>query len=336
MHPKLQAWLLALRPATLPIGVSPVVLGAGLAWAEGGWRPGITALSLVTALQLQLLSNLGNDYGDGRAGHDPPDRAGPPRALALGRLTAAELRRALGWLTGLTGATGLLLLNLALPRRGAAFVLFLLLGLLAVAAALGYMIGRRPYGHRALGDLAVFLCFGLLGVLGTVYLNLQRLEPLHGLPAAACGLLAVAVLNINNLRDLERDRAAGKRTIAGLLGSRGARRYQWALVLGAGLLAALFLALRGAPWPGWMFLLALPPLLCTTRRVAVAQRPAELNRPLPETVWRGLLFNLLLGVGAMLAAMPPGEDSLHLTGYALMVAVDPPTTTGVALCTSSF
>ncbi|WP_458735978.1 1,4-dihydroxy-2-naphthoate octaprenyltransferase [Zobellella taiwanensis] len=287
----LSTWLHAIRPKTLPLALASILLGAGVAAGEGAFNGGVLLLALLTALLLQILSNLANDYGDGVRGTDSTGRTGPVRVLASGQITPAQLGSAIRRVAALTALSGLLLLGLALGADWGAWLGFLLLGALALLAALGYTLGRRPYGYRGLGDLAVFVFFGPVAVLGTNWLMQQQLGAGAGRAALVAGLLSVAVLNINNIRDLESDRRAGKHTLALRLGLARARVYQL-LVLATALVAATQLM---AGW-GFLALLGLWPLAGAARLVLTEQGPA-LNRALGMTARGTLIFTGLLALG---------------------------------------
>lgn len=221
-----------MRLRTLPLAIGSIVLGMALACAEGplNWR--VVLLTLLTALELQVLSNLANDYGDGLSGVDTAARRGPQRVLQAGLISPQALKRALYGLTVLTLCSGLLLLwqaQLSLE----AWLTLLAVGIAAIVAAITYTVGRRPYGYVGLGDLAVFIFFGLVAVGGGYFLQTGALDPSIWLPATVAGLLCTGVLNVNNIRDIETDLAAGKVTLAARLGREQACLYQGVLVLGA-------------------------------------------------------------------------------------------------------
>ena len=223
-------WLL-IRPRTLPLTLGVVLAAHALAAAMGAfaWPP--FALSLLTVLLLQILSNIANDYGDALRGTDANrSQNAPTRAVASGQLNAAAVRRWLMATTLAATASGVALLLVCL-HGWRDWLVFLLLGALAIAAALAYTLGRRPYGYRALGEVAVFLSFGLLGVCGNVYLQTHTLPAPVLLPAAGSGLLAANVLHINNIRDLSSDWAAGKHTLANKLGFSGSLKMHRVLLL---------------------------------------------------------------------------------------------------------
>ena len=213
-----QAWLESLRPRTLPLAFASIVVGSALAWWQGVFDPLVAFLALLTAGLLQILSNLANDYGDAVKGSDKPDRIGPLRGMQKGAITQAQMKRALIITVVLICLSGFALVWVAC-RTFSDFLGFLLLGLLSIIAAITYTVGTRPYGYMGLGDISVLIFFGWLSVMGTWYLQAHTLIPAIFLPATACGLLATAVLNINNLRDIDSDRVNGKNTHAGLPGA---------------------------------------------------------------------------------------------------------------------
>ncbi len=292
-------WVQALRPRTLVLALAGVSLGQFLA-ATGGHFAWLTCLlTLLTAVLLQVLSNLANDYGDSLHGVDDARRVGPQRAVQSGRVSLRQMFGAVVLSALLAGVAGLALILLALGGQGLLLALaFLLLGALAIWAAYAYTATARPYGYVGLGDVMVFTFFGPVAVVGSHYLQVGRLDALVLLPAAACGLLAVAVLNINNMRDLAGDRLAGKLTVPVRLGLPGARVYHTLLLGGAAILALLFVLLDWhSPWQ-LLFLLSLPLLaghLAAVRRGS----GAELDPLLKQMALATLLFCLLLGVGQL-------------------------------------
>ena len=297
----LSRWILAARLRTLPLACSSVLLGSGLAAHDGYFRLPLFLLCLLTAILLQLLSNLANDYGDAVSGADNAERVGPTRAVASGLITRRQMLVAMA-LTALAAVTsGLALLWNSFATDWPALLTFIGFGALALLAAITYTVGRRPYGYRGLGDLSVFLFFGLLGVMGSYYLFSHQLSWSLLLPAASCGLLATAVLNINNIRDRVSDAASGKFTLAVRLGASRARNYHWLLVGGAGVLIVLFILLHSpSPWP-WLFLPGYLPLLRAAWVVQVSEEPQVLNHQLKLTALGSLGCNLLLALGFTLA-----------------------------------
>ncbi len=294
-----QAWLHAARPRTLPLALASIGMGAFLAAAAGRFSPAVTLLCALTTVFLQILSNLANDYGDSIHGADSGEREGPKRITQLGLISPGEMRRAAIGTAGLAMVSGLALLYAAFGLREMfLFLGFILLGGAAVWAAVAYTATRSPYGYAGFGDLFVLLFFGWVGTLGTYYLQARSLDWSLLLPATAVGLLAVAVLNVNNMRDVESDRAAGKRSLPVRLGLARARVYHWLLLLGALACTAAYTLLAFRSGWQWLFLLAAPPILLTGR-AAAALPPNQLDPVLRRTVLSTLFFVLLFGVGLL-------------------------------------
>ncbi len=295
-----QAWLESLRPKTLPLACAAIIVGTALSWWQGHFDPAVAVLSLITASLLQILSNLANDYGDAVKGSDKPDRIGPLRGMQKGVITQEQMKRALMITVALICLFGLALLFTAYQTLGD-FIGFLVLGLLAIIAAITYTVGTRPYGYIGLGDVSVLIFFGWLSVIGSWYLQAHSLSSAIILPATACGLLATAVLNINNLRDIDSDRENGKNTLAVRLGPINARRYHVCLLMGTLVCLALFnLFTLHSPW-GWLFVLAAPLLVKQARYVMRELSPQAMPPLLEGTVKGALLTNLLFVIGIVLS-----------------------------------
>ncbi len=242
-----------------------------------------TVLALLTTIGFQVTSNFANDYGDGVKGTDNEQRVGPARALQSGALSAAELKRGIIISVGINLLLVLLLLRQAFAESPFwILLLFLGLGIASIWAAISYTVGSSAYGYRGLGDLFVFLFFGLLSVLGSFFLYAKFLHPLVILPAVTIGLLSTAVLNLNNMRDMEGDLEAGKFTLAARLGRRSARRYHYALVLVAFLAMVAYLSLTASPWPAWISLLPFLPLFLHLRTVHHTTEPRNLDPELKK------------------------------------------------------
>ena len=294
-------WLNAARPRTLPLALACIIMGTGLAAAEGAFDWLVALLCVVTAILLQILSNLANDYGDSLHGADHVERRGPKRAVQAGLVTPGQMRWAIGLTALLTVASGLLLLWFAFGREAFAFILlFVVLGGAAIGAAITYTAGKLPYGYAGLGDVAVLLFFGWLGVLGSYFVQTSRLAPALLLPATACGLLAVAVLNVNNIRDLESDRLAGKRSIPVRLGLRRARVYHWLLLGLAVLCATVYVLLTPMSLWQFLYLLAVPLLVRNGLAVARTNELHTLNPWLRQMSLAALAFAVLFALGQVL------------------------------------
>ena len=219
----LSAWLLAIRPKTLPAAVSPVVVGCAVAWAEGAFAFWPAAAAFAVALLLQIGANLANDVADFRRGADTHERLGPTRVTQSGMLAPGQVVAATAMVLAAAVIPGLYLV-----WRGG--VVFALLGLLGIAAAVAYTAGPKPFGYLGLGELVVFLFFGPVAVIGTAYVMTYSVSPLAVAASIPVGCLVAAILVVNNLRDIDTDRAAGKRTLAVRMGPEATRREYAALL----------------------------------------------------------------------------------------------------------
>lgn len=290
-------WLWAIRPRTLPLAASAMTLGYGLAAMHGPARPGVFGLCLLTALLLQILSNLANDYGDAVAGTDGADRLGPTRVVGSGLASPARMLQAVVLAAGLAVCSGIALLVTAAWGDWLRLGFFVLLGLACVAAAVMYTVGKRPYGYIGLGDLMAGLFFGPVAVLGSAFLC-GSVTPAMWLPGLAAGLCSTAVLNINNMRDITNDRRAGKQTVAVRLGLDRARVYHACLCIGTLGLWVLFCLLR-APWLLCGLVLAVPLGHSTWLAVSRADDAACLNAQLRRTVIGSAILNGGMGLVCM-------------------------------------
>ena len=282
-------WLAGARPRTLPAAVAPVLVGTGAAALLDAVRPGRALLALVVALALQVAVNYANDYSDGVRGTDA-ERVGPLRLVGSGVATPAAVRTAALLAFGVAGVAGLVLALLTTPWLVPAGVVMML-------AAWAYTGGRSPYGYRGLGEVAVFVFFGLVAVLGTTYVQAEQLTLAALLGGIGCGALACAILVTNNLRDIPTDTVAGKRTLAVRLGDRRTRQ------LYAGLLTAAFLVVLAlavvTPW-ALLGLLALPLALRPATLVRSGTTGRELVPVLAGTGRLQLVYALLVTAGLLL------------------------------------
>jgi 1,4-dihydroxy-2-naphthoate polyprenyltransferase len=295
-----RVWIKAFRLRTLPLAVSCIAMGGFLASAAGAFRWDVFGLCVLTTTFLQILSNLANDYGDSIHGADSADRKGPSRAVQSGAVTKQQMRVAVIIFVLLSLISGITLLLVAFGFQWKAIFFFFGLGVLSILAAIAYTVGKKPYGYAGLGDLSVLLFFGLVGVLGSYYLFTKRFTPLEILPALSCGLFSIAVLNINNIRDIDSDRKAGKFSIPVRIGREKAIVYHLFLLASGLLSAILYIALTyTSPWQ-LLFLLSAPLFLKNAR--AVAGKPSyELDPYLKQMALSTLLFVLLFGLGLLLS-----------------------------------
>jgi 1,4-dihydroxy-2-naphthoate polyprenyltransferase len=291
--PGWRRWWVGARPRTLTMAVTPVVVGASLAWSEGAApRWAVLLITLACAVLIQVATNLLNDVSDFERGNDRPDRVGPLRVTAAGWATPAEVRRAAWTALGVAA-----LLGLALVWIGGWVILAI--GLFSIAAAWAYSGGKRPVSYRASGELFVLVFFGLVAVAGTHYLQAGRWSAV-ALPAGlAVGAMAAAVLLLNNYRDIAGDVAVGRRTLAAALG-RGRAQLAFALLMILPFALPAWLALRDPAEPGaWLACLALPLALAVVRDMRRLEGPA-LNPVLARAALAQFAFGVLLSAGVLL------------------------------------
>lgn len=293
-------WIKAFRLRTLPLALSCIGMGGFLAAAQGAFQWDIFFLCILTTVFLQILSNLANDYGDSIHGADSADRKGPTRTVQSGKITAAAMRAAVIVFVFLCLLSGTALLVVAFGWNWNAILFFFGLGILCILAAIAYTVGKKPYGYAGLGDLSVLIFFGLVGVMGSYYLFTKIVTPLEILPALSCGLFSMAVLNINNIRDIESDKKAGKFSIPVRIGRQKAIIYHWVLLTTGIFSALLYTAVNfNSEWQ-FLFLLTIPLFLVNGK--AISNKPAqELDPFLKQMALSTLAFVILFGLGLILA-----------------------------------
>jgi 1,4-dihydroxy-2-naphthoate octaprenyltransferase len=279
-------WVAGARPRTLPAAVVPVVVGTAVGGADGSviwWR---SLLALVVALGIQIGTNYANDYADGVRGTDA-ERLGPVRLVAAGIATPAEVKVASFCAFGAAGVAGLVLALATTPW-------LLVVGAACFASGWFYSAGPRPYGYAGYGEVFVFVFFGLVAVIGTAYLSLGRITALAVIAAIPVGLLATALLVVNNLRDIDTDRRAGKNTLAVRTGASVTRWFYTALVIGAFVLVVVVALWRPL---ALITLLAVVPALAPVRRVLGGAEGRDLITALAATGMLQLVFGALLALG---------------------------------------
>lgn len=294
---KVRAWISAARLRTLPLSISGILVASGAAVKIAAFSLSIMILALLTTLGFQILSNFANDYGDGVKGTDNADRVGPARAMQSGLLTAKELKYGMIVTTVFTLFLASLLIFVAFGNENFILsVLFFNLGIAAIVAAITYTVGKRAYGYRAMGDVFVFIFFGLVGVMGCYFLFTQRLSDLIFLPAASIGLLSAAVLNLNNMRDRLADAKVNKNTLAVLLGEKPVKLYHALLIISAFLCALGYFFFTGTSWQNYLPLLAFTLLFLNVFKVFKNQVPALLDPELKKVALSTFLFAVLFFV----------------------------------------
>jgi len=291
----LKNWIEAFRLRTLPLALACIGMGSFLAAYYGNFSLSVCVLSLTTTLFLQILSNLANDYGDSVHGADSVEREGPQRSVQKGDITSKAMFNSIIVFAVLSFVSGILLLHYSVGIGSTTFYIFLGLGLVAIVAAIAYTNGKRPYGYSGLGDLSVFLFFGLLGVCGTYFLHAESLQVLILLPAASCGFFATGVLNVNNIRDIKSDKLAGKNSIPVRIGKNKAVIYHTILVVLGCLSSLIFLIINKEITP--IFIISATYIIFAyhTIKVYTSKNPAEIDPQLKFLALSTLVFVLLFG-----------------------------------------
>jgi len=289
----MSAWVLAARPATLPAGVAAVVVGSALAGADGVFAWHLFGVTLFAAIAIQIGVNFANDLADAQKGADTDTRIGPTRAVATGLLTPSQMKRGIVVMFGLAALAGLFLI-------WAAGWVILAIGVVSIIAALGYTNGPVPYGYYGLGEVFVFVFFGLVATVGTRYVYDQTAPADAWWSAVAMGLLAAAILVANNVRDIDTDREAGKRTLAVILGRDPARWLYAAMVGGA--YGAIAGAVAVGVLPAWALLtvVSLPLTVAPMRTLFTETSGPPLIAVLKTTARLQLVFAALLAVGVLI------------------------------------
>ena len=298
-------WIEAARVRTLPLSISGILVGSFYAMSQGFFNWKIVVLALSTTLGLQILSNFANDYGDGMKGTDNEDRVGPKRAIQSGLITPGAMRYAIFITAFLTFVSAMLLIYFSFKGKYLLYsIIFFVLGILAIASAIRYTVGKNPYGYRGLGDVFVFKFFGLVSTFGIYFMFSKQIDWLLFLPATAIGFLSVGVLNLNNMRDEESDRKSNKNTIVVKNGGAWAKKYHFFLIISAMVLVlvfALFFDLHRDPNPGfnfdiYLFLIAYLPLSSHLIRVYKNREPKLLDPELKRLALSTFLLSVLLSL----------------------------------------
>ncbi len=231
---KKQAWLEAFRLRTLPLSLAGIIVGSGYAYYTNHWDTIIFVFAMITTVLFQILSNLANDLGDSLKGTDNEKRVGPMRAVQSGQISKNQMKIAVTVTSLLSFSSAAILIKLGSKNLSNEFIVFyFVLALLCILAAITYTIGKKAYGYLGLGDLMVLFFFGFVSVLGVYPLYAKSIELILILPAFSIGLLSTAVLNLNNMRDIENDRTSYKNTLVVKIGSKNAKTYHSFLIIAA-------------------------------------------------------------------------------------------------------
>ncbi|MEY3498975.1 MAG: hypothetical protein RL308_644 [Bacteroidota bacterium] len=290
-------WIQAARLRTLPLSVSGIIVGSFYAMSQSMFNWKIVIFALSTTLGLQILSNFANDYGDGIKGTDNEDRVGPKRAIQSGVISPEAMKRALVITSILTLISAILLIYVAFKDHNLGFSLFYLaLGILAIASAIRYTVGSSAYGYRGYGDIFVFVFFGLVSTLGIYFMFAKEMDWLLILPATAIGLLSVAVLNLNNMRDEASDRKSNKNTLVVKMGAANAKVYHYFLVISAMILVLEFSYFKEFNVDQYIFVLAYIPLIKHLVTVYKNKNPKELDPELKKIALSTFALSVLLSL----------------------------------------
>ena len=299
-------WVEAARLRTLPLSVSGIIVGSMYALAYPttniltptevfNWQ--LFGFAILTTLGLQVLSNFANDYGDGMKGTDNEDRIGPKRAIQSGVISPEAMKKAIIITSVLTFISALLLIYFAFGEAYIWYsILFIVLGLLAIASAIRYTVGNTAYGYRGFGDFFVFVFFGLVSTLGVNFLYSKEVDYRLILPAIAIGFLSAGVLNLNNMRDEASDKKAGKNTIVVKIGGAKAKKYHYFLIISAMVLVLVFAILKDFNFDQYIFLLAYFPLTKHLITVSKNTEPRALDPELKKLALSTFLLSILLSL----------------------------------------
>ena len=290
-------WIQAARLRTLPLSVSGIIVGSFYAMSQALFNWGIVILALLTTLGFQVLSNFANDYGDGIKGTDNDDRVGPKRTIQSGLISPNQMKSALIITSILTLLSAIALIYLAFKDHNLLFsFIYLILGILAIASAIRYTVGNSAYGYRGFGDVFVFIFFGWVSTLGIYFMFAKEMDWLLLFPATSIGFLSVAVLNLNNMRDVESDRKSNKNTIVVKIGASNAKRYHYFLIISAMILIVEFSYFKDFTFDQYIYAIAFIPLLKHLKTVYNNKNPKELDPELKKVALSTFALSVLLSL----------------------------------------
>ena len=294
-------WIQAARLRTLPLSLSGIILGGFLAEKNGVFNVLIFLFSVLTTIGFQVLSNFANDYGDGVKGTDNENRLGPKRALQSGTISPKQMLKGIYITIVLTLIVALVLIYVSFGVENFVYSsVFFLLGIASIAAAIKYTMGTNAYGYSGLGDLFVLLFFGLLSVVGSLFLYTKTLESTTFLPAFTVGFLSVAVLNLNNMRDRASDILSNKNTLVVIMGAKKAKKYHYSLLILAFVCSLVFVISDCWSPTQFLFLIAFVPVAMHFIRVTKNEDVVKLDPELKIVALSTFLFSVLFGLGQVL------------------------------------
>ena len=292
----------AARLRTLPLSVSGIIIGSFIAASQGYFNWIICLLALLTTIGFQVISNFANDYGDGVKGTDNEDRVGPKRAIQSGVISPKQMLKTIIISVVITLIFAISLIYISFGKDDFFnLIIFFLLGVASIAAAIKYTVGNKAYGYSGFGDLFVFLFFGLLSVCGSYYLYAKQLDFTIFLPAFSVGFLSIGVLNLNNMRDMESDVKSGKRTLVVKIGKEFAKYYHYYLLISSLLFALLYMMIHYKSPYQFLFIIAYIPISKHFMVVYKNRIPKLLDPELKKLAISTFLFSILFGLGLMLS-----------------------------------
>ncbi len=297
----LKHYIKAARLRTLPLSVSGIIVGTALAYTQGFFNVLIFVLALLTTIGFQIISNFANDYGDGVKGTDNDQRVGPERAIQSGVITPKQMKRAIVITSVITFVLASILILESFGKDDFLNLLvFFVLGIASIAAAIKYTVGDKAYGYSGFGDVFVFMFFGILSVCGSYYLYTKHAELTVIFPAFTIGFLSVGVLNLNNMRDRESDIEANKNTLVVKIGSEFAKYYHYYLLISAFLFACMHTIMTYKSPAQFLFMVAFIPVFRHMMVVYKNENPKELDPELKRLALSTFLFAILFSVGVIL------------------------------------
>jgi len=290
-------WIQAARVRTLPLSVSGILVGSFYAMSQAMFNWKIVIFALLTTLGLQILSNFANDYGDGMKGTDNEDRVGPKRTIQSGLISPQAMKRAMVLMSIITLFFAICLIYYSFKDQYLYYSLaFLFLGIIAIASAIRYTVGKNPYGYRGYGDIFVFVFFGLVSTFGIYFMFSKAFDWLLLLPATAIGFLSVGVLNLNNMRDQVSDTKSNKNTLVVKKGGVWAKKYHFFLVISAMVLVLLFAYMNHFNFDQYLFIVAYFPLTSHLITVYKNKNPKLLDPELKKLAISTFILSLLLSL----------------------------------------
>ncbi len=291
-------YIQAARLRTLPLSVSGILVGSFYAISQAVFNWKIVIFALVTTIGLQILSNFANDYGDGVKGTDNEDRIGPKRALQSGVISPEAMKRAIIITAILTFISAVLLIYFSFKKEYLVYSLFfLVLGIVAIASAIRYTVGKSAYGYKGFGDVFVFFFFGWVSTIGSYFLFTKSIDFALFLPATAIGFLSVAVLNLNNMRDEASDRKANKNTLVVQKGGDWAKKYHTFLIVTAMILMVAFGLQQQFALDQYLYVLVFIPLILHLKKVSKNTNPVALDPELKVVALSTFGISVLLAFG---------------------------------------